>query len=224
MNLWVPNKMFLTKGVGRHKEKLASFEMALRDAGIHAVNYVHVSSIFPPGCKLISKDQGLKLLKPGQITFIVMARNQTEESHRLISASVGMAIPADPNSYGYLSEHHAPGATDEECGEYAEDIAAQMLATTLGLPFDEDSSWDERQELWKLSDEIVRTRHITQSAIGQRELWTTVVAAAVLILDQEVGDNAGPGEPSASVQSKTNNPQTNNPTVNKGTTKAGNGK
>lgn len=183
----VPDKIFLTKGVGRHKEKLASFEMALRDAGIQAVNYVQVSSIFPPGCKLIPKEQGVKHLKPGEITFIVMSRNETNEPHRLISASVGMALPADANSYGYLSEHHSHGMTDEECGEYAEDVAAQMLATTLGVPFDEDASWDERQDLWKLSDKIVRTSHITQSGIGQRGLWTTVLAAAVLITEPPAG-------------------------------------
>lgn len=181
MSTLVPDKLFLTKGVGRHRDRLTSFEMALRDAGIQAVNYVHVSSIVPPGCKIISKEQGLKLIKPGQVTFIVMARNETNEPHRLISASVGMAIPADPNCYGYLSEHHAYGATDEECGDYAEDIAAQMLATTLGIPFDENTSWDERQELWKLSDKIVKTTNITQSAIGQRGVWTTVLAAAVLL-------------------------------------------
>jgi arginine decarboxylase len=185
MSLFVPNRIFLTKGVGRHKEKLASFEMALRDAGIQAVNYVHVSSILPPGCKVLSKDQGLKLIHPGEITFIVMARNETEEPHRLISASVGMAIPADTNSYGYLSEHHGHGLTDEECGEYAEDIAAQMLATTQGVPFDENASWDERQELWKLSDKIVKTTHITQSAIGQRGVWTTVLSAAVFLFVRE---------------------------------------
>ncbi|MFH1826334.1 MAG: arginine decarboxylase, pyruvoyl-dependent [bacterium] len=185
MTLLVPKKMFLTKGVGRHKEKLASFEMALRDASIQAVNYVQVSSIFPPGCKMVSKEQGSKMLKPGEITFIVMARNDTDEPHRLISSSVGVALPSDSNSYGYLSEHHGHGMTDEECGEYAEDIAAQMLATTLGVEFDEQSSWDERQETWKVSNEIVRTTHITQSAIGQRGMWTTVIAAAVLLLDQE---------------------------------------
>jgi arginine decarboxylase len=185
MSILLPNKIFFTKGVGRHKEKLASFEMALRDAGIQAVNYVAVSSIFPPGCKLINREHGLKSIKPGEITFIVMARNETNELHRLISASVGMAIPADANTYGYLSEHHAYGQTDEECGEYAEDIAAQMLATTLGIPFDENSSWDERQEVWKLSNDIVRTTHMTQSAIGQRGVWTTVLAAAVLLIDQE---------------------------------------
>ncbi|MFH1361313.1 MAG: arginine decarboxylase, pyruvoyl-dependent [bacterium] len=180
----IPDKIFLTKGVGRHKEKLASFEMALRDAGIQAVNYVQVSSIFPPGCRLISKEQGVKLLKPGQITFIVMARNDTDESHRLLSASVGMAIPADSSSYGYLSEHHAFGQTNEECGDYAEDIAAQMLATTLGVPFDDEASWDDRKEEWKLSDKIVKTTHITQSAIGQRGVWTTVLAAAVLLFGE----------------------------------------
>ena len=182
MSVLVPDKIFFTKGVGRHKEKLVSFEMALRDAGIQSANYVHVSSIFPPNCKLIPREHGLKLMKPGEITFIVMAKNQTDEQHRLISSSVGLAIPADPNSYGYLSEHHACGQTDEECGDYAEDLAAQMLATTLGVPFDEDSGWDERQEVWKVSDKIVRTSHITQSAIGQRNVWTTVLAAAVLLI------------------------------------------
>ena len=185
MSNLVPDKMFLTKGVGRHREKVVSFEMALRDAGIQAVNYVHVSSIFPPNCQLISKEQGIKLLKPGEITFIVMAKNETDEPHRLVASSVGVAIPADRNNYGYLSEHHSFGQTDEDCGDYAEDVAAQMLATVSGVPFDETTSWDERQEVWKLSDKIVRTTNITQSAIGQRGLWTTVVAAAVLLINNE---------------------------------------
>ena len=184
-SFWAPDKLFLTKGVGRHREKLVSFEMALRDAGIQAVNYVQVSSIFPPNAKLISKEQGLKLINPGEITFIVMSRNQTDEPHRLISASIGIALPADKNTFGYLSEHHSFGQTDEDCGNYAEDLAAQMLATTLGIEFDESADWDERQQTWKLSDKIVRTNNITQSAIGQRGMWTTVLAAAVLLLDRE---------------------------------------
>jgi len=184
-----PKKIFLTKGVGRHRERLVSFEMALRDAGIHAVNYVQVSSIVPPYCKMLSRDEGLKQIRPGEITFIVMSKNATDEAHRLVAASIGVALPSDKESYGYLSEHHAFGATDEECGDYSEDIAAQMLATIQGVPFDETKSWDERQEVWKLSDKIVKTQNVTQSAIGQRELWTTVVAAAVLILDRD-GENS----------------------------------
>mgnify|MGYP001587767157 CR=1 FL=1 len=185
INSLIPEKIFFTKGVGRHKEKLVSFEMALRDAGIQAVNYVQVSSIVPPNCKIIPKDDGLKFMRPGEITFIVMSKNETNESHRLISASIGIAIPADKAAYGYLSENHTCGATDEECGDYAEDLAAQMLATVQGVEFDPDSAYDERQEVWKLSDKIVRTSNVTQSSIGQRGSWTTVVSAAVLILNSD---------------------------------------
>ncbi|HOK55855.1 MAG TPA: arginine decarboxylase, pyruvoyl-dependent [bacterium] len=179
----VPKKVFLTKGVGKDKERLTSFEKALRDAGIAQFNLVSISSIFPPGCKLIPKKEGLKLLKPGQIVYVVMSRNSTNEPHRLITASVGMTIPKDPNQYGYLSEHEGFGETEEKAGDYAEDLAATMLATILGLEFDPMSSYDEKKEIWKMSGRIVKTTNITQSAIGDKNgLWTTVVAAAVFIL------------------------------------------
>ncbi|MCM8785337.1 MAG: arginine decarboxylase, pyruvoyl-dependent [Candidatus Omnitrophica bacterium] len=179
----VPKRVFLTKGVGKDKEKLTSFEKALRDAGIAQFNLVSISSIFPPGCKLISKKEGLKLLKPGQILYTVISRNSTNEPHRLITASVGVAIPKDPNQYGYLSEHEGFGETEEKAGDYAEDLAATMLATILGLEFDPESSYDEKKEIWKMSGRIIKTTNITQSAIGDKNgLWTTVVAAAVFIL------------------------------------------
>jgi arginine decarboxylase len=174
--------VFLTKGVGKHREKLASFELALRDAGIAEFNIVRVSSIFPPGCKVISRQEGLKRLSPGQIVYAVMYDNATAEPHRLVASSVGLAIPANKDQYGYLSEHKSFGETDQKAGDYAEDLAAQMLATILGVDFDPNVSYDERKDIWKLSDKIVQTRNVTQSAIGDRDgLWTTVVAAAVFV-------------------------------------------
>jgi arginine decarboxylase len=176
----VPRKVFLTKGVGVHREKLQSFEIALRMAGIEKCNLVTVSSIFPPHCKIISKREGIKLLQAGQITFCVMARQDSNEPNRLMAASVGLAMPSDTIQYGYLSEHHAFGETEGKAGDYAEDLAACMLATTLGVEFNEDDSWDARKELWKINDQIYRTRNITQSAEGHKKgLWTTVMAAAV---------------------------------------------
>ena len=177
----VPTHMFLTRGVGVHKEKLASFEQALRSAGIAYCNLVSVSSIFPPSCKILPKKTGEKLLNPGEITFCVMARSETNERNRLISASVGLAIPTDRRTYGYLSEHHAYGETDEEAGEYTEDLAAQMLATTLGVEFDPNIAWKEREQVFKMAGQIVRTMNITQSAIGKSGKWTTVVACGVFI-------------------------------------------
>lgn len=180
--MWVPSKMFLTKGVGKHKEKLTSFEMALRDAGIAAINIVRVSSIFPPHCKIISKQEGLNLLLPGAIVHVVMADASTNEPNRLIAAAVGVAQPKDPNTYGYLSEHHSYGETSKKAGDYAEDLAATMLATTLGVDFDPDRSYDEKREIWKISGQIVRTTAITQTAVGHKNgLWTTVIASAVLL-------------------------------------------
>lgn len=180
--MYVPAEAFLTKGVGKHKEKLQSFEMALRNAGIAQVNLVRVSSIFPPHCKLVSKKSGLHRLKPGAITHCVMSENATCEPHRLVAASVGIAIPRDRNHYGYLSEHHSFGQRDEAAGEYAEDLAASMLATILGVAFDPDKSWNEKKEEWRISGEIVKTRNITQSAVGNKDgLWTTVIAAAIFV-------------------------------------------
>ncbi|HLC60615.1 MAG TPA: arginine decarboxylase, pyruvoyl-dependent [Candidatus Nanoarchaeia archaeon] len=178
----VPTKMFFTKGVGMHKDRLASFEAALRDAGIEKFNLVYVSSILPPNCKIITKEDGLLLLKAGQIVFVVMARSETNEPNRLIVSSVGVAIPSDPSTYGYLSEHHGYGETAKKAGDYAEDLAATMLATTLGLEFDPDQAWEEREELYKQSGLIIKTREITQSAEGHKDgLWTTTIACAVLI-------------------------------------------
>ena len=163
-----------------HKEELRSYELALRDAGIERFNLVHVSSILPPKCRVIARKLGLKALVPGGITYCVMAKCSSSEPRRLIAASVGCAIPADRSLYGYLSEHHVFGQSEKEAGDFAEDLAAAMLASTLGIEFDADKSWDEKKEFYRLSDKIVRTTNITQSAIVKSG-WATVLAAAVFV-------------------------------------------
>ena len=178
--LFVPKKVFFTKGVGTHKEELRSFELALRDAKIEKCNLVQVSSILPPQCKIVSINEGIKELLAGAITFVVISRCASNEPHRLIAASVGCAIPTDKNAYGYLSEHHAFGQSDKIAGDYAEDLAAAMLASTLGIEFDEDKSWDQNKEVYRISDRIVKTTNITQSAIVKNG-FTTVIAAAVFL-------------------------------------------
>ncbi len=178
----IPKYFFLTKGVGKHKESLASFELALRDASIAQCNLVSVSSIIPPGCKLIPKEKGAQMLQPGEITYVVLARNATNEPHRLTAASIGVAIPSEENQYGYLSEHHSFGETEEIAGDYSEDLAASMLATTMGVTFDPATAWDERKQLFMSSGLIIKTTDVTQSATGDKNgLWTSVVAAAVFL-------------------------------------------
>ncbi len=180
----IPKKVFFTKGVGVHKDKLQSFEMALRQAGIATCNLVHVSSILPPKCKIISPQNGIKRISPGEITYCVMARNSTCEPNRLLAAAVGLAYPTDHSTYGYLSEHHSFGEKKQVAGDYAEDLAATMLATTLGIPFDPDTCWEEREQVYKMSGKIIDSRSITQTARGDKlGKWTSVLAAAVFITE-----------------------------------------
>lgn len=198
----IPSKVFFVKGVGVHKDRLASFELALRDAGIERCNLVYVSSIFPPKCKILPKEKGLEYIKSGQITFCVMARSETNEPNRLISAAMGLAVPADSESYGYLSEHHGFGEKAEITGDYAEDLAATMLATTLGIEFDPNTAWDEREQSYKASGKFLQTRHICQSAEGNKNgLWTTVIAAAVFVME---GEMATPLTSAATATTSTN--------------------
>ncbi|MGD9346645.1 MAG: arginine decarboxylase, pyruvoyl-dependent [Candidatus Aminicenantes bacterium] len=182
MNMIVPTKIFLTKGMGQHKEKLTSLEIALREACIAPYNLVKITSIFPPHCSLIPREEGIKLLRPGQILFLVMSDIATNEGQRLITASIGLAMPNDPSHYGYLSEHHAYGMKEREAGEYAADLAADMLATTLGKDFNTREIWQEEKNHYNLSSSVsVSTRSIVQSAEGKKGLWTTALAAAVCL-------------------------------------------
>lgn len=180
--MYVPRYMFFTKGVGNAKEKLASFENALRSARIAHLNLVVVSSIFPPFCRIVSVEEGIRYLEPGEITHCVMAREQIKEPGRRIVASIGLALPSEAGHYGYLSEHHGFGQTEFEAGEYAEDLAASMLATTLGIEFDPHKDYDARSEVYKMSGKIVDSQHFSQGAMGDETgLWTTVLSAAVFV-------------------------------------------
>jgi arginine decarboxylase len=179
----VPTHVFLTKGVGRHKYQLKSFEAALKHAGVAQQNLVQVSSILPPKCKIISRKKGIDMLVPGAISFCVLARADTNEHGRLVASSVGVALPRDGERWGYLSEIHSHGMNSQQAGDMAEDLAASMLGTTLGLEFDPDKAWSEKEQAYKSSGLFIRTTNITQTAKGQEGLWTTTVAIAMFLFD-----------------------------------------
>lgn len=184
MNKLIPKRMFFTKGVGYHRNKLQSFELALRNAGIEKCNLVYVSSIFPPDCKVIAREDGIKELEAGQITFVVLAKESTNEPNRLVSAAIGLAQPKDNKQYGYISEHHAFGQIMKKSADFAEDLAATMLASTLGIELDPNVAWDERKQVYKVGKKLFVSRSIAQSARGHKSgLWTTVISCVVMLLD-----------------------------------------
>jgi len=159
----VPQKVFFTAGVGVHEDSLVSFELALRDAGIEKFNLVPVSSIYPPGCEIVDRVEGLKELHPGQIVFCVMARHTSNEAGKTIYASIGAAIPDDPSLNGYLTEYHGCCEPDEDVGKHAEDMAAYMLETAFEA-------------------KVARKFNVTKKAAVEEGKYTTVVAAAVFVM------------------------------------------
>jgi len=178
----VPKAVFFAKGVGRHRYRPQSLELAMRHAGIEKYNLVQVSGILPSRCKIITVQEGLRRLTPGQIVYGAWSESSSDEPNRLLCAGIGVALPVK-DQYGYMAEHHGFGMTEERIGDFVEDMAATMLAATLGIPFDPAKNYDERKEIYRMSGNIVRTRNIVQTAEGDKNgLWTTVIASAVFIL------------------------------------------
>ena len=163
MNL-IPKKIFFTKGVGRHNECLESIELAFRDAMIETYNLVTVSSILPPNCIIVKKEDCIEELNPGQIVFCVMSKISSDELGKTLTSSIGCAIPKDMNMHGYLSEHHEIGMDELDAGVYVEKLARSMYVSRSNI-------------------EPIKTMHITKSAIVKKDFkWTTVVSAAIFII------------------------------------------
>lgn len=73
--------------------------------------------------------------------------------------------------------------TEKRTEDLVEDLAATMLATTLGIAFDAEKAWDEREQQYMMSGEIVKTRGHVQTAEGDKTaLWTSVISAVVMML------------------------------------------
>ena len=109
-----------------------------------------------------------------------MGRNFTKEKGRLVGAAIGLAYPTDSH-YGYISEHHDFGIEERELGDFVEDLASTMLATTLGIDFDPEKDYDERREIYFMSGEIVDSISLPCVTTGVGGVYTTVLSAAVFI-------------------------------------------
>jgi arginine decarboxylase len=182
LNPWVPKKVFLTKGVGIHAERLNSFEEALRDARISPMNLVMVSSIVPPHCGLMGLEEGLKLLSPGQITFCVMSRCDSDEDGRLLASSVALLLPENGDDYGYISEFHCYGKKQEEVEDWVCDQAAELYASAKGFKINWKRAWSEEDSKYTLEQRRYSPEAVVSFAQGMRGKWVTTLAAAVFVL------------------------------------------
>ncbi len=136
-----PKYVFFTVGKGYGSHKLESFENALKDAKIEKFNLVPVSSIFPKDCKIISVEEGLKKLTPGQIVFCVMAKLLTNKSG-IYSTAIGYSKPE--NDYGYFTEVELKGKLNKAL-KLAEELALKFRYSnnvgSFGIEGKNKKSW-----------------------------------------------------------------------------------
>lgn len=174
------HSLFLTRGIGQHPIQLVSFELALRDAYLEAQNLVSVSSIYPPQCKRISREEGVTQLLPGEITFCVLSRSAIDgsEEGRLVGSGVGLALPSDPDRFGYIFETHTfdkdEAATHTEAREGALLLLSSSIDPTVDVYNIDSIPQSLRDEI--TSDSMV---YVAESRKG---MWTTVVAAAIYVM------------------------------------------
>jgi arginine decarboxylase len=181
----VPKMFFLTSGVGVHEKDLRAFEEALRDAGINRCNLIKTSSIIPRGCKRITREEGMKYIQPGQITFAVLAQSQTNEPGQQVIAGIGMAQPKDPSLYGYLTEiEEMIGLSDEEVEQDVIEMAIENLVTEWNPKFEGEKVYRKGKKNYSLEGHDVMVDSIVQSAKGaDGNKYTIALAAAVFIYD-----------------------------------------
>lgn len=99
------SKYFLGSGATDAPTPLNAFDHALLDAGVGDCNLIRLSSILPPGCQRVERQQ----LPYGALVPVAYADMTSSEVGAWISAAVSVAIPADPTLPGLIMEHHGFG-------------------------------------------------------------------------------------------------------------------
>ncbi|NMC51251.1 pyruvoyl-dependent arginine decarboxylase [Candidatus Kuenenbacteria bacterium] len=181
----IPSEVFFTRGWGNGRSKDISRRLALRAAGIGDYNIVNVDdAILPPKCKVISRFAGLSKLRRGEFIFCVLSCSSDSEPNRLVSSAVGWAWTPDTEQDGFVSRCALNGQTGIKTGDEAEDLAATMLASNLGIEFDPEKAWREREETYQAAGQDIRTSRLFQSRRcgPDKNIWTTVVTAAVFLM------------------------------------------
>jgi arginine decarboxylase len=124
-----PKALSLVAGHGEGGSELNAFDRALRDAGVADLNFLRVTSIVPPGARVIE----LPAYPPGILMPAVFARISSTSSGDVITAALGVGLSRE--HHGVIMEYEA-----HERRADAERTVRQMVVEGFamrGLPLDE---------------------------------------------------------------------------------------
>jgi arginine decarboxylase len=158
---------------------------ALRQAGVADCNLVKVSSVLPPGVRLIDRAEAEQLLRPGNVVFAVIAQAVTQEPHQRLSVGVGWAIPDKPGVPGYVAEveeEQGHGMSAEACADEVGATAIRLLAERLRVKCDAETLWKKRKSGLALGRTRVLADSLTETVVGDEQgRYTAAVALAVYL-------------------------------------------
>jgi len=101
-------KIYLASGLGNGPTKLAAFDAALNDAGVANYNLLRLSSVVPPGSKIIPSDSPIpEEVMPGQWgdrLYVVIAEKRVDTPNAEAWAGIGW-VQDEKTGKGLFVEH-----------------------------------------------------------------------------------------------------------------------
>jgi arginine decarboxylase len=182
---FIPRRVFFTAGTGQHKLERVAVQHAMRRAGVSQCNLVKVSSILPPETQVITRAEGIRLLRPGNIVFAVIAQSQTNEPHQRITPAIAWANPEKRGVPGYIAEVEedlAKGKTEETAADEVGEEAITILAETLRVKVDSKRKWSRRKRTTRIGRTNVGIGYLAASTEGPEERDGETDFAAAIVL------------------------------------------
>ncbi|HEV7595982.1 MAG TPA: pyruvoyl-dependent arginine decarboxylase [Gemmatimonadaceae bacterium] len=182
---FIPRRVFFTAGTGQHELERVAMQHAMREAGVSQCNLVKVSSILPPETEIIPRASGIRLLRPGNIVFAVIAQSQTNEPHQRITPAVAWANPDKKGIAGYIAEVEedlAKGKTEETAADEAGEEAVTILAETLRVRVDPKRKWNRRKRTTRIGRTNVGIGYLAATTEGPEEKDGRSDFAAAIVL------------------------------------------
>jgi arginine decarboxylase len=189
--LFVPRRVFFTSGVGRHEQERVATQHAMAAAGVPRVNLVKISSVIAPRCQIISRQQGIRLLRSGSIVFAVIAQGMTKEPHQRVTPAIAWSKPEDENETGFIAEveeQNANGLSEKAAEDRVGEEALILQAAHFGVKVNAERAWAGRgrSRSVRLGGKRVRVGSLCASIVGAEaeegeEQYSTAVVLAVFL-------------------------------------------
>lgn len=183
---WVPTRVFMTAGVGVHELERVAVQHAMRDAGVADSNMIKVSSVMAPGLRIISREEGIRLLRPGNMVCAVIAQGQTDQPHQRVTPALAWAQPEKKGVPGYIAEVEedlAKGMSEATATKQVGEEVLELMAMRLRVKIDAERLWENRgrERMVRIGGTRVRVGALCASTVGPEERDGKKLTAAAFV-------------------------------------------